>query len=111
MKRPTLMALLFIVFCANHPSWADEKNASSNLGQPKDSWTDSKMDVDKETDDGSDDDKSNESTEGSKFQKDMDDAYTDTSEDKDDSSQSRFKDDQDDDDKGADDSDSSSDMD
>ncbi len=97
MKRPILPAMLFIALCVNSPSGASEKNVSSNAGKFKDGWTGSKMDVDKEVDDGADDDKNNEAAEPGKFKKDPDDSYRDDSPSGDGWLKSRFGEDADND--------------
>ncbi|GEM_PF-5166245 len=102
MKGPTLPVLLFIVLCTNSPSRAAWKTASSDAGQSKDSGAGSKMDVDKEVDNGADDDKNNEDTVAGRFKKDADDSYVEPSTGGDDWLKSRFKDGQDDVDTGGD---------
>jgi hypothetical protein len=109
LKTKTIIILicLFWVIMVGYVKtvWAGEGGDSSTSTASKDSWANSDMDVDKEMDNGADDDKSDDSTESSKFQKDLDDAYNDTSADKDDSYDSKFQQDQDGDDKDTDTSD------
>ena len=109
-KAFKILAVLLLAAAVNHASslWAEGNQDSTGSSQSKDSWENSAMGVDKEIDDGSGDDKSDESTEESKFQKDMDDAYTDASADKNDGYQSKFKADDGDVDKDSDVSDQDS---
>lgn len=104
IKTINILICLFGISMTGRVStvWAGESGNSSTSTAPKDNWGNSDMDVDKEVDNGADDDKSNDSVESSKFQRDLDDAYDDTSADKDDSYDSTFQQDQDGDDKDTD---------
>ncbi len=65
-------------------------NGSSST-QSKSGVQSSDLDLDREVDNGADDDRSNSDSEPGKFKKDTDDTYRDTSAEKDDSYHSRFK--------------------
>jgi hypothetical protein len=76
--------------------WAGEDASSSSPQGGESHYWDS--DDDMELDLGMDDDKSDESTEKSKFKDDPDDTYEDSSADQDDQDKSKFKDDRDEED-------------
>lgn len=105
MKIPQILLCLFLMILAGRvsTSWAGEKKSSVSSTQSKNNLGNS--DVDKEVDNGEDDDKSTEETEPSKFKKDSDDSYVDSSSDEDGWLKSRFKEDKDGDDKDTDASD------
>ncbi len=82
------------------PAVRAQGNGSSST-QSKSGVQNSDLDVDREVDNGADDDKSNADMEKSKFKKDSDDSYRDTSAAKDDAYHSKFKGDRNEDDKDA----------
>jgi len=105
MKNLVFSLLLLALLSFYGPARAADNDSSSTRGQSKDSWTGSKMDVDKEVDEGAGDDKSDEATEPSRFKKDRDDSHGDAATGGDDWLKSRFGEDKSDDDKNTDDSD------
>ena len=96
MKRPVLLALWLALFSVTGLSGAKEE-ASPDKGQSKDSWASSRLDVDKEVDDGAEDGKNGGDAESGKFSKDKDDTYSDNLTDQGDWLKSRFEEDADND--------------
>lgn len=98
------MPLALILFSPGGRLLAKEKIAAA-YGASEDGWGDTKLDADEEVDNAWDDDKSDESTEPEKFNKDPDDSYVDASTDEDNWMKSKFKEDREEEGLDTDDSD------
>ena len=95
VKNLSVPLCLFCLALAGGASTVRAQGNDSSTLQPSRNVKSADLDMDREVDNGADDDKSNSDSEPSKFKKDSDDTYRDISAKKDDSYRSKFKEDRD----------------